>query len=126
MSLRTPLARARGLGIGHHGTHHWWAERLSALALVPLVPWFAISLARLTGADHATVVAWLGRPLNTVLTLLLIGALFHHAQHGVQVVIEDYVHSHARKLAAQLAVKAATALFGVAAAFAVLKVALGG
>ena len=126
MSFRSPLARARGLGAAHGGTHHWWAERLTSLALAPLVVWFAFSLAALTGADHAAVVGWFRSPVNAVLTLLLIAALFHHMQLGLQVVIEDYVQSRAARFFGIVAVKIVSALLGVAAAFAVLKVALGG
>ena len=93
MSLRTPLGRVRGLGSAKEGTAHWWAQRLTAIALVPLVLWFAVSLIVLAGADHATVAAWLRDPVAAVLMLLLILAGFHHAQLGMQVVIEDYVHS---------------------------------
>lgn len=124
MSLKTPLARARGLGAAHGGTHHWWVQRLTAIALLPLLPWFAISLASLATADHATAATWLARPLNAILTLALLASLFHHMHLGLQVVIEDYIHGHGRKLAALLAVKYATALLAIAAAFAVLKVAL--
>lgn len=126
MSLRSPLARARGLGAAHGGTHHWWAERITAIALMPLVLWFAFSVASLTGADHAAVAGWLASPVNAVLTLLLIAAMFHHMQLGLQVVIEDYIHSRGTKYVVLVASKLASVLLGVTAAFAVLKVALGG
>lgn len=126
MSLRSPLARARGLGAAHGGTHHWWAERITAIALMPLVLWFAFSVASLTGADHAAVAGWLASPVNAVLTLLLIAVMFHHMQLGLQVVIEDYIHSRGTKYVVLVASKLASVLLGVTAAFAVLKVALGG
>lgn len=126
MSLRTPLGRVRGLGSAKEGTAHWWAQRLTAIALVPLVVWFAVSLIILTGADHATVTSWLANPAASVLMLLLILAAFHHAQLGMQVVIEDYVHTEWLKLTLLIAVKFAAIAFGIGAAFSVLKVAFGG
>ena len=126
MSLRTPLARVRGLGSAKEGTAHWWAQRLTAIALVPLVLWFAVSVIVLAGADHATVAAWLRDPVAAVLMLLLVLAGFHHAQLGVQVVIEDYVHTEWLKLALVTGVRFAAVALGIGAAFSVLKIALGG
>lgn len=125
MSLRSPLARARGLGAARNGTHHWWVQRLTAIALLPLLLWFAVSLASLATADHAAASAWLGRPINAILMLALIIALFHHVQLGLQVVIEDYIHGHARKFMVLIAVKYGTVLLAIAAALAVFKVAVG-
>lgn len=125
MSLRTPLARARGLGAAHGGTHHWWMQRLTSVALVPLVSWFAVAMVALAGANHATAAAWLARPFNAVLTLILIVALFHHMQLGLQVVVEDYVHGRGRKFATLIVVKFIAVMLAVGAAFAVLKVAVG-
>ena len=126
MSLRTPLARVRGLGSAKEGTAHWWAQRLTAIALVPLVLWFAVSLIVLTGADHEAVTAWLGNPAAAVFMLLLILAGFHHAQLGMQVVIEDYVHTEWLKVTLVTAVKFGAVALGIGAAFSVLKLALGG
>jgi succinate dehydrogenase / fumarate reductase, membrane anchor subunit len=125
-SMRTPLARVRGLGSAKEGVHHWWAQRLTALALVPLTLWFVVSVAGLAGMDHAGAVAWIGSPPVTVLLVLLIAATFWHAQLGVQVVIEDYVHSEAVKLVALIAVKFAAVLLAIASIFAVLRLAFGG
>ena len=126
MSLRTPLGRVRGLGSAKEGTAHWWAQRLTAIALVPLALWFAVSLIVLAGADHQAVTEWLGNPAAAVLMLLLILAGFHHAQLGLQVVIEDYVPGEGLRLALVTAVKFAAVALGIGAAFSVLKVALGG
>jgi len=125
MNLRSPLARARGLGAAHNGTHHWWAERLTSIALLPLLLWFVVSLTSLATADHATATAWLRAPVNAILMLTLVAALFHHMHLGLQVVIEDYIHGNVSKFVMLIAVKFGTALLAIAAAFAVLKVAFG-
>ncbi|MCZ6509344.1 MAG: succinate dehydrogenase, hydrophobic membrane anchor protein, partial [Alphaproteobacteria bacterium] len=91
MSLRSPLGRARGLGSAKSGTQHWWAQRLTAIALVPLTIWFVIAMVAATGSDYTTARAFIGNPVTAVLLVLLIVATFHHAQLGLQVVIEDYV-----------------------------------
>jgi succinate dehydrogenase / fumarate reductase membrane anchor subunit len=93
MSYRTPLGRVRGLGSAKEGVAHWWAQRLTALALIPLTLWFVISVVQMIGADPPQVVEWIGSPVTAILLIVLIGATFHHAQLGVQVVIEDYVHT---------------------------------
>jgi succinate dehydrogenase / fumarate reductase membrane anchor subunit len=102
--LRTPIKRARGLGSSHSGTHHFWVQRLSALALVPLSIWFMVALmTQLIGADRAGVATWLQGPVTALLLASLIVALFMHARLGVQTIIEDYIHSAAKKLVALLA-----------------------
>ncbi|HEX6978785.1 MAG TPA: succinate dehydrogenase, hydrophobic membrane anchor protein [Alphaproteobacteria bacterium] len=125
-TLRTQLGRVRGLGSAHHGVGHWWAQRVTAVALVPLAVWFVASIVALAGADHAAVVDWIGRPVPAILLVALIVAVFHHAQLGVQVVIEDYVHHEGVKIGSLLAVKAVLLLLALAAVFAVLRIALGG
>jgi len=123
--LRTPLARARGLGSAKAGVAHWWAQRLTAIALIPLVVWFAISLVMLSGADYAMARAWIGSPRVMVLLILTIGIGLHHGQLGLQVVIEDYVHGDGRKLALIVIVKFVAAAFGLAAILAILRIGLG-
>lgn len=125
MNLRSPLARARGLGAAHNGTNHWWVQRLTSVALAPLMLWIAYSFIHLATADHATASAWLRSPVNAILMLALIGTLFHHMQLGLQVVIEDYVHSPAGKFMTLITMKFGTILLAIGAAFAVLKVAFG-
>jgi succinate dehydrogenase / fumarate reductase membrane anchor subunit len=95
---RTALARVRGLGAAREGVGHWWAQRVSALLLIPLVLWFVTALLAHVGADQAAVAAWLGQPVTYGLMLVLLGAVFWHAALGLQVVIEDYVHGAAAKL----------------------------
>jgi succinate dehydrogenase / fumarate reductase membrane anchor subunit len=104
--------------------HHWWSQRVTAVALVPLTLWFVASLLVLAGASHGEVALWVARPHNAVLLLALIGATFWHGALGLQVVIEDYIHAEGARLAAMLAMKAAMLLAGLSAALAVLKVAL--
>jgi len=126
MSLRSPLGRVRGLGSAKSGTEHFWAQRVTAVALIPLTLWFVYSVLALGAADHAAASAWMQSPVNAVLLLVLIVATFHHLQLGMQVVIEDYVHVEGVKIAALVIVKGGSLLLGVAAAFAVLKVSFGG
>jgi succinate dehydrogenase / fumarate reductase membrane anchor subunit len=94
--MRSSLARAIGLGSAKEGAGPWWAERVSAVALVPMTLWFAASIIAHTGSDYATFVAWMRTPFAATLMILLLIALFHHTALGLQVVIEDYVHSGAK------------------------------
>ena len=126
MSLRSPIKRVKGLGSAKSGVHHWWMQRLTAVAMVPLVLWFSFSVASLAGADYASVHAWVSQPLTTGLLVLLLGALIFHGQLGLQVVIEDYVHARSVQLAAVVAVKLLAILLAVVGILAVLRVALGG
>ena len=120
MSLRTPLARVRHLGSAKDGTGHWWAQRLTALALIPLTIWFVASLVSLAGADHAAMAAWMGNPVSAGLMILLVIATFYHAALGLQVVIEDYVHGEGAKMAALIVVKGLCVVLGLTAVLAVL------
>jgi len=126
MDRRTPLARARGLGLAKDGVGHWWAQRLTAIALIPLVVWFAISLVMLSGADYTVVRAWIGSPLVMMLLVLTIAVGLHHAQLGMQVVIEDYVGGDGWKLALIVIVKFIAVLFGLGAIVAILRIGFGG
>ncbi len=126
MSLRTDLGKVRGLGSAKEGTQHWWAQRLTALALIPLILWFVASVAGLAGADIGPVRAWIAQPVTAILLVVLIGVTFHHMQLGLQVVIEDYVHSEWLKITSIILVKFAAVLLAATAAFAVLKIAFAG
>lgn len=126
MSLRSPLGRVRGLGSARTGTEHFWVQRVTAVALVPLTLWFVYVVVSLAGADYAVVSAWLRSPVNAVLMIALIAATFHHMQLGLQVVIEDYIHGEGIKISSLMIMKGGSLLLAVAAAFAVLKVAFGG
>lgn len=126
MNLRTPLARARGLGSAKSGTHHWWMQRLTAVALVPLSLWFVASLVVVVTADHETVILWLHSPLVAILCCALIVVIFYHGQLGLQVVLEDYVHSETLKLVGIVIFKFASVLLAATCLFAVLSIAFGG
>ena len=91
--MRSPLGRALGLGSAKHGVEQWRAERVTAIALVPLTVWFAAASVVHMNSDYATAIAWLRTPLAATLMVLLLTALFCHTALGLQVVIEDYVHS---------------------------------
>jgi succinate dehydrogenase / fumarate reductase membrane anchor subunit len=126
MSMRSPLGRIRGLGSAKDGTGHWWAQRVTALALVPLVVWFVVSVIGIAGAGYLEFIEWLSSPSVPAMMILLIVATFHHAQLGLQVVIEDYVHDEAMKIPAILVMKAVAILLGLIGVLAVLKIAVGG
>ncbi len=120
MSLRSPLGKVRGLGSAKDGTGHWWAQRLTALALIPLALWFCVAVVSLSGAGHAAVADWAGSPLVAGLLILLIAATFYHAYLGVQVVIEDYVHNEALKIASLLLVMGAAVVLALTGILSVL------
>jgi len=124
--LRTPLSRARGLGSAKQGVHHWWAQRITAVALIPLVVWFAISLIMMSGADYAVVRAWIGSPVVMVLLTLTIVIGLHHGQLGMQEVVEDYVHSEGLKLTLIVLLRFTAVFFGLAAIVAILRIGFGG
>ena len=91
MSLRTPLSEAKGLGSAKEGASHWWIQRLTAVALIPLCIWFAFAVATLGNASYIAVIGWLQSPVVVVLLIFFIVVTFYHAQLGLQVIIEDYV-----------------------------------
>lgn len=122
--MRSQLGRARGRGAAHAGVHHWMAERLTAIALVPLTIWFIISVLGLLGASQPEVRAWAGHPINAALLLALVALTFHHMQLGLQVVIEDYVNDQRTMFVMLLINKGAALLLGLIAAVAVLKLAM--
>lgn len=125
MSARhlSPASLARGLGAAGHGAGHWWAQRVSAVALVPLTLWFAVALAGGAAADHTALTEWLTPPLNAVLMVLLVIAAFHHAALGLQTVAEDYVHTRSRFAVIAL-IQLACVAGGAAGVIAVLLIAL--
>ncbi len=125
MSLRSPLGRVLGLGSAKAGTDHWWAQRVSAVALIPLSLWFVISLLALPALDYSTVRAWLSFPLSGFLAVLLVAVLTYHSYLGTNEVIEDYVHAAGVKLFWLLLLRFLYVLVGGASIFAILRVAFG-
>ncbi|MES1925464.1 succinate dehydrogenase, hydrophobic membrane anchor protein [Salinisphaera sp. T31B1] len=124
-SIRSSLAQARGLGSAKTGVGHWWAQRVSAVALVPLTLWFVACLASQLGADYSSVTNWLSSPLQASLLAIYLAAIFYHSQLGLQVIIEDYVHVESIKIAALIALQLANILLGVAAIFSVIMILVG-
>ena len=126
MDYRTPLKRAQGLGASHHGTSHWWMQRLSAVAMVPLMLWLVVGLATHTGGGYEGTVGWLGNPVNAVVLIVAFAVLFYHASLGLQVVLEDYVSHKGVRLALVTGVRFLAVLLAVSAIFALLTIAFGG
>ena len=124
--LRAPLTRVRGLGSAKDGTHHWWMQRVTAIALVPLVVWFVASILSLVGADHAAATAWLRGPLPALLMVLFLATGFFHLMLGMQVVIEDYVGEGWMRIATLLVWKFACIAVGLASILATLRITFGG
>ena len=125
-NYQTPLGRARGLGAAGEGTHHWWRQRVSSVALLPLTLWLAVSVAHWPDAEYGQVVAWIGTPWNTVLLLSCILLTVFHASLGIEVIIEDYVHVDWIKILLVVVVKLILAFLALAAVFATLRIAFVG
>jgi len=125
LSFRTPLAQVRGLGAAGEGAAHWWRQRLTAVALVPLTLWLCFALAALPGADYAQLRAWVATPLNALLLMVALPTALYHGYLGVQVVVEDYVHLPWLRMVLIVGSGFAATLLGGAALLAVLMLALG-
>jgi succinate dehydrogenase / fumarate reductase membrane anchor subunit len=124
--MRSPLGRAVGLGSAKEGVEHWWGQRLTAIALVPLCLWFVAALLAHVGGGYVQTVAWLGRPIPAIAMIVLIAVTFYHSALGVQVVVEDYVNREWVKLGALIALRFACVVLAAAGVFAVLRVAVRG
>lgn len=122
---RNPLKKARGLGSAQHGVSHWWVQRVTAIALVALGLWLVALLLRVLHADHATARALVARPWNAVLLIAFIIASFWHAVLGLQVVVEDYVHTRWKEAMLLMAIRFLAVLAALASMLAVLRIALG-
>ncbi|MES2722465.1 MAG: succinate dehydrogenase, hydrophobic membrane anchor protein [Pseudomonadota bacterium] len=125
-NYRTPLRRARGLGSAKHGVGHWLSERITSVALVPLVLWAVFGALTLAGTDYYGAVAWISQPVNAVLMVLLTAISFLHMHSGMRVIVEDYIHKTLTKSALLLLNLFVCGLAGALAVFSILKVALGG
>ena len=125
MSLRSPLGKVLGTGSAKEGVHHWWSQRLTSIALIPLTIWFVVSILSLPTFDHVAVIAWMSQSWTALFLILLVLVATWHSQLGVRVVVEDYVHGGSKTLALVL-ITFIHAIVAVAGVFAVLKVAFGG
>ena len=121
--LRTPLARIEGLGAAHTGTLHFWRQRLTAVALIPLSVWFVASALAYVGAEQGAVAAFFAIPLNAILMFLLIVAAIYHMSLGLQVIIEDYIHREGLKIALLALSRGASWVIGAACAYALFRMA---
>ena len=126
MDLRSDLGRVRGLGSSKGGTSHWWAQRVTAVALVPLSAWFVFSIINLVGVDREGLKVWVNGPVSFVLMVLFLIALFYHMQLGLQVVIEDYVHNERNKVISLILNKLIAVFLVVSSITALMKIAFGG
>ena len=125
MELRSSLGRVRGLGSAKEGVRDWWAQRVTAIALVPLSIWFVVAVISLMGADYTEYQAWIGQFGNALLMILTALVLFYHGYLGMQVVIEDYVHGEGARVITLLFFKFVLAALAVSCVLAVVLVALG-
>ena len=125
MSLKTPLGRVLGLGSAKEGADHWWAQRVSAVALILLGSWFVISLLRLDSLTYLDAIRFIGVPMNAVLLSLLSFTLAYHSYLGVQIVIEDYVHAPGTKVVSLLLSRFAHIFVAIAAVYAILVIGIG-
>ena len=125
MSLRSPLGKVLGTGSAKEGVHHWWLQRLTSIALVPLTIWFIVSLLSLSSFEHVTIITWMAHSWTALLLILFILVATWHSQLGVRVVVEDYVHGGTKTLTL-VVITFIHAVVAAAGIFAVLKVAFGG
>ena len=123
MSLETPLHKVQGMGSAHSGVSHFWRQRVTAAALIPLAIWFGVSVLGLIGAHEAATLAFLSQPLNAILMASFVVILLFHMALGLQVVIDDYVHSSGQKLFLMLLTRGFSIAVGAAAVFALLRIA---
>jgi len=126
MSLRSPLGRVLGAGAAHDGVRHWWRQRLTSIALVPLTVWFVVSILTLPSLSYATLVAWMSQSSTALLLILLVLNAAWHSQLGVRVVVEDYVHGTGARTLLLVLIGFAHVLLAAAGVLALLRVAFGG
>jgi succinate dehydrogenase / fumarate reductase membrane anchor subunit len=126
MSLRHPLAAVRGLGSAKEGTHHWIVQRITAVALMPLTVWFFVAALGTLAGSYADARSFLAQPWNGVLMAAFVLCLFYHAALGLQVVVEDYVHTRGLEVAMQIGIKLISVFAALASLLAIVRISLGG
>jgi len=126
INRRTPLKQVKGLGSAKEGTSHFWAQRLSAMALVPLILWLCFSIASLPGMDYVTLREWLSHPFTAIMMILLIVTAFFHSRLGLQEVAIDYIGGHAARTVAFVAITFLAAILAVTGVFSVMRIAFAG
>jgi succinate dehydrogenase / fumarate reductase membrane anchor subunit len=123
--MKTPFARVRGLGTAHSGTEHFWMQRLTGVANLPLIIAFLVVIVSLAGSSQASVIARLSNPFIAMILLAALISVLLHMRIGMQVIIEDYVHTELRKIALLMINTFFTLAIGIAAAYAILKINFG-
>jgi len=126
MNLQTPLAKVRGLGSAKAGTHHFWVQRITAVSLIPLSFWMVFFTQQLLTASHTEIVAWLAEPIDTTIAIVWVIAAFYHAALGLQVVMEDYIHTEWLKITTIGLMKLTFFFFALAAIVAIFRISLTG
>lgn len=124
MSRRSDLGKARGYGSAHEGAHHWWMQRVTAIGLLVLLPWFIYAAFTLSGLSYTASILWLQKPWNTIAMVLFVGVAFYHARLGAQVVIEDYISHQGVRLAALILNKFGLLILGIICVYSLLKITL--
>jgi succinate dehydrogenase membrane anchor subunit len=125
MSMRTPLGRVRGLGSAKSGTEHFWAQRVTSVASIPLTAGFIVIVAMLVGRNHAATVQILGSPLVALTMILFVATIVYHMWLGMQIIIEDYVNDPLRKAIAAMSNTFFSVVVALASIFAILKLSFG-
>ncbi len=126
MKYRTPISIARGLGSAQDGLGHWWLQRLTSIALVPLVVWFVVAIISLAGQERGEVIAWLQSPFNSIVMSIFLVTTIYHANLGLQVIYEDYIQARWLQLSSRIATGFLAVVLGVTGVFALLGLAFGG
>ena len=122
--LDSPLARAKGLGSSHEGASHWWIQRLTSIALIPLVIWCAFSVAMLPNLTHSELISWINYPLTSILIITMILATCYHMALGLRVIVEDYVHTPALKVGTLILINFIAIMTAIIGIYSVARLAL--